>query len=203
MHHPRKPEALSRLFTSAKTERPVPIQCALFEDALVRASLDPSILAIELFRPPAWSPSPREPIVVVIRGNRRFVLRVEGTKTHSADKVDPTQYRANPLALPEIVLTEADLRSEPLCTNNHLFWSHRRRRVSAGLSFQITQTLRENGAMTLGELVSAIRVLGNSDAAILALACSNLIELDLEMPPLGPATVVRYRAPSGMVREVA
>lgn len=194
MHPYRKPEALNRLFVSAKTTRAIPVRCALFEDALVQASLDPPVRAIEPFPRSPLSPWPREPAVVVVRFDGRFVLRVEEATTRSADAIVRPGFRTDAPQLPEIVVTEADLRSEPRCSNNRLVWSHRRRRVSAGLRFQIIQTLREDGPMTLAELMSVLRILGNSAAAVLALACADLVELDLGAAPLGPATVARYRA---------
>jgi hypothetical protein len=193
MHPYPKSEALNRLFVSAKTTRAIPVRCALFEDALVQASLDPPVRAIEPFPRSPLSPWSREPAVIVVRDDGRFVLRVEEATARSADATVPPGFGTDAPQRPEIVVTEADLRSEPRCSNNRLVWSHRRRRVSAGLRFQIIQTLREDGPMTLAELVSVVRILGNSAAAVLALACADLVELDLGATPLGPATVARYR----------
>jgi hypothetical protein len=190
----RESKVLNRLFVSAKTTRAIPVRCALFENALVQASLDPQVRAIEPFPRSALSPRPREPAAVLVRVDGRFVLRVEEATTHSADAIVPQGFGTDGSALPEIVLTEADLRSEPRCSNTRLAWSYRRRRVSAGLRFQITQTLREDGPMTLAQLMSVVRILGNSAGPVLALACADLIELDLGAAPLGPATVARYRA---------
>jgi hypothetical protein len=193
MHPYQKSKTLSRLFVSAKTTRAIAVRCALFEDALVQASLDPSIRAIELFPRSPLSPWPREPAVIVVRDDGRFVLRVKEAIVRSEDGIAPPGFRTNAPQFPEIVLTEADLRSEPRCSNTRLVWSYRRRRVSAGLRFQITQTLREDGPMTLAQLMSAVRILGNSAAAVLVLACADLVELDLGAAPLGPATVASYR----------
>ena len=194
LHSYRKSDALSRLFVSAKTTRAIAVRCALFEDALVQASLDPSIRAIEPFPRSPLSPWPREPAVVVVRDDGRFVLRVKEAIVHSEDGIPPPEFRTDAPQFPEIVLTEADLRSDPRCSNTRLVWSYRRRRVSAGLRFQITQTLREDGPMTLAQLMSAVRILGNSAAAVLVLACADLVELDLGAASLGPATVARDRA---------
>jgi hypothetical protein len=194
MHPCRKTEALNRLFVSAKTTRAIPVRCALFEDALVQASLDPQVRAIEPFPRSALSPWPREPAVVLVHVNGRFVLRVEEATTHSADAMVPSEFRTDGPQLPEIVVTEEFLRTEPRCSNNRLVWSYRRRRVSAGLRFQIIQTLIEDGPMTLAELTAVVRIIGNSCAAVLALACADLVELDLGAAPLGPTTIARYRA---------
>lgn len=190
----RKSDSLSRLFVSAKTTRAVAVRCALFEDALVQASLDPSIRAIEPFPQSQLSPGPREPAVVVVRDDGRFVLWVKEPIARSEDGIAPPAFRTDAPQFPQIVLTKADLRSEPRCSNTRLVWSYRRRRVSAGLRFQITQTLREDGPMTLAQLMSAVRIQSKSAAAVFALACADLVELDLGAAPLGPATVAKYRA---------
>jgi hypothetical protein len=88
MHSYRKSDALSRLFVSAKTTRAIAVRCALFEDALVQASLDPSIRAIEPFPGSPLSPWPREPAVVV-RDDGRFVLRVKEAIARSEDAKRP------------------------------------------------------------------------------------------------------------------
>jgi hypothetical protein len=187
--------ASAGLFVSAKTANAIPIRCALIEDALVRASLDPAIRTIELVpHQPPLSSSPEGPAIVVVRDDGRFRLRVQTVTACSADAVVLSVFRTSASQHPEIVLTEADLHSEPRSSNERLVWSQRRRRVSAGLRFQIPQTLRENGPMTLGELMSAVRILGDSRAAVLSLACADLVELDLGVTPLGPATVARHRA---------
>ena len=194
MHSCRQPGAFSRSFASAKTSRAIPVRCALFEDALVQASLDPPVRAIELISRSSSSTWPREPAVVLVRDDGRFILRVKEAVVRPEDAIIPSGLRTDAPQFPEIMLTKADLRREPRCSNARLVWSYRRRRVSAGLRFQITQTLREDGPMTLAELVSVVRILGNSTAAVLALACADFVELDLSAAPLGPATVVKYRA---------
>jgi hypothetical protein len=194
MHPYQKSKAPNRFFMSAKTTRAVPVRDALFEEALVQASLDPTVRAIEPLPRSPLSPLRREEAVVVVRVDGRFVLVVEAATTRSADAIIPPEFRTDSPQLPKMVLTEAYLRSEPRCSNNRLVWSYRRRRVSAGLRFQIIQTLREDGPITLAELTSVVRILGNSCAPVLALACADLVELDLEAVPLGSATVARCRA---------
>ena len=118
----------------------------------------------------------------------------------SEDGNAPPAFRTDAPQFPQIVLTEADLRSEPRCSNTRLVWSYRRRRISAGLRFQITQTLREDGPMTLAKLMSAVRIQTKSAAAVFALACADLVELDLGAAPIGP---YRRKVPrlSDVVRE--
>ena len=48
--------------------------------------------------------------------------------------------------------------------------------------------------MTLGELLSRVRSDRDPASGVMALACLDLIELDLASAPLGPATIVRLRA---------
>lgn len=48
--------------------------------------------------------------------------------------------------------------------------------------------------MTLSRLLAAARGERDPSPAVMALACSDLIELDLISAPLGPQTIARARA---------
>jgi hypothetical protein len=55
----------------------------------------------------------------------------------------------------------------------------------------VLQVLLDEGPMTLARLLSSIRSERDPSPAIMAMACSSLIELDLVSQPLNPMTVVR------------
>jgi hypothetical protein len=66
--------------------------------------------------------------------------------------------------------------------------------VGIEMRLRILTALRDDGPMTLGCLLKQLRGPRDPGAAVLALACSDLLELDLDTGPLGPATVVRCRS---------
>lgn len=177
--------ALSWHFKCVKSTRAIPVTSPLFEDALVLVSLDPRIRAIE--------PIPRilpDTGVVLVCDDGKFMLRVEPDRP--SGRAINLSGSITPLILPEIVMTENYLRTEPRCSNNRVVWSNRHQRVSAGLRFQIMQILVERGPMTLGDLMSRVRILGNSANSIFALACSNVRELELTEAPIGTSTIVKH-----------
>jgi hypothetical protein len=58
----------------------------------------------------------------------------------------------------------------------------------------ILQMLLDEGPMPLGELLKSIRSERDPAPAVMALACSDLVYLDLVSQPLSPTTIVRYCA---------
>jgi hypothetical protein len=84
--------------------------------------------------------------------------------------------------------------SEPYCTNARTVWAYVDYPVSIGLRLQVLGALTDDGAMPLGELLSRLRSDRDPAPAMFALACLDLIELELTSAPLGPATIVRLRA---------
>jgi hypothetical protein len=79
---------------------------------------------------------------------------------------------------------------EPNCTNARTVWAHANHPVPVGLRLQVLGTLTDDGAMRLGELLGRLRSDRDPAPSVMALACLNLIELNLTSAPLGPATIV-------------
>jgi hypothetical protein len=144
----------SRRFVSAKTTKPILVSCDLYEDALIEASLDPAVCTIEPYSLRARN------LAILVQQDGRFLLSVTTTGMHLDDS-SPIR-DGEPQTIPARVVTKEQLRSEPRFSNHQLVWSHRHRRVSTGLRFQIIETLRHGGPMTLGTLLSVLQLLGNS-----------------------------------------
>lgn len=175
----------SRRFISAKTTMPVQTSTDLDEDALIQASLDPAVRSIEPYVAPPT-------LAVIVRQDGRFLLTVIPCGAHLVGSRSIQDAQRG--AIPELIVTRAQLRSEPRCSNHRQVWSHKSRRVSIGLRFQILNTLSLRGPMTLGELLSVLRILGGSPGSVFALACADLVELQLTSVPLGQNTPVSYRS---------
>ncbi|WP_426434095.1 hypothetical protein [Bradyrhizobium genosp. P] len=173
------------MFTSAKTSRPIRVDDIASRDALIRASLDPTIRAIESSPDPASAGTPKATIVV----------RDDGRFEYGVDQDEGEPYRRH---LPALILTRRELYREPLFSNDRLIWSYKERRVSNGLRFQMLHALAVEGPMTLGDLISAVRIPRRSMAAAFAMACADLVELDdLASRPVGADTVIRCRSEFG------
>jgi hypothetical protein len=175
---PRKKE----FFSSAKTVKPIRVDSDLFRDALISATLDPVVRSIDGF-PGATG------FAIIARDDGRRAFGLNSDALSSVISI----FRESPQFQP-LILTEEELRSEPRYSNDRLVWSARRRRVSIGLRLQIQQILAEAGPMRLRDLISTIRVSRDSTTAIFALACSDLVELDLTSAPLSSESLVKCRS---------
>lgn len=191
----RAPHAAATLFVSAKTTVAIPTPCALVRDALVQASLDPSVRAIE-FLAQAWVGTTPVDLgaIIIVRDDGRFVLDVVPARPiREVEREDLALIALAELGLTPITLTTADIRREPRFANSNLVWNYRLHPVGISMRMRVLQALADDGPMTLSRLLSAVWSDRDPGPAVMALACADLIELDLVSRPLGPATTVRER----------
>jgi hypothetical protein len=66
--------------------------------------------------------------------------------------------------------------------------------VGIGMRLRILKALAEDGPLPLSQLLAAIQGDRDPAPAVMAMACSNLVELDLTSGALGPSTLARSRA---------
>jgi hypothetical protein len=191
----RKPPAgHPDFFVSAKTAMPIAARHQALREALVRASLDPAVRSIAHLQAAHAAAAPLDvDIVVVERADGRFRLDVvPARRVRDAIEQGLFQSAMIRLDLAPIVVTAEDLRAEPGRSNRDLVWSHRGRAVSVDQRLQILRLLADDGPMALDALLASVTG-RDPAAAVMALACDDLLELDLESGPIGPSTVVRAR----------
>jgi hypothetical protein len=188
--------ASGHLFVSAKTSTAIPSRNLLVRDALIQASLDPAVRSIDYVASARVAATPvRLDAIVIVRDDGRYVLDViESRPLREVDAGELAQTALRDLGLSQLTITGDEIRREPRFTNAKLVWSYRLCPVGIGLRMKVLGILGDDGPMTLARLLSTIRSDREPSAAIMALACSDLIELDLVSRPLGPATVVRSRS---------
>jgi hypothetical protein len=188
--------AAGTLFISAKTSTAIPARNLLVRDALVEASLDPSVRSIDyLASARVASASVRLDAVIIARDDGRYVLDVvEARPLRDMDAEGLAQIAFLDLGLTPLTMTRADIQREPRFTNARLVWHYRMHPVGISLRMRILGILGDDGPMTLARLLAAIRSDRDPSPAILALACSDLIELDLITRPLSPETIARSRS---------
>ncbi|WLA85192.1 hypothetical protein [Bradyrhizobium elkanii] len=196
MFTPKARRGRPDLFTSAKTNAPVPARHAALREALVQASLDPAVRTI-LHVPAAPAGSAQVvdiDVVVLSRLDGRFYLDVvPARRIRLLDEEGLVQIALRELGLQQLVVTAEDLRSEPRRSNVRLAWSYKDRPVSLPLRLRILKALADEGPMELGRLLEMINSDADPSPAVMSLACSNLLELDLTHEPLSPSTMVRSR----------
>ncbi len=182
-----------RPFISAKTTAVVPVKCCLVWDALVQASLDPSVRRIDYLR---WSQVRSAPVnvdaIILVRDDGRVLLDVIPARpVRDLDEEGLVLIALSELDLPTLYLRAEDIRREPLLSNARRVWSYRLHPVGVTTRMKALSILRNAGPMALSGLMTAIRSGRDEFPAIMALACTNLVELDLSGAPLGPATTIR------------
>ncbi|WP_235885744.1 hypothetical protein [Bradyrhizobium niftali] len=176
-------------FISAKATSPIPARHPALRDALIQASLDPHVRSIVHV--------PSADAIALQRDDGRFLLDVvPARRIRTSEEQQLAQIAVADLGLKSMVLTAEEVRREPRFTNGRLVWSHRNTPVPVGLRLRILLALRDEGPMPLGELLKSILSEVDPAPAVMALACANLVELDLLSQPLGPTTIVSYSAQS-------
>jgi hypothetical protein len=179
-------------FVSAKTSTPVRARHPALREALVQASLDPAVRSIGcVASAPVASGQVELDAIVLQRDDGRYLLDVVPARPNDGG---PQRDALRALGIPPLVVTSEDLRAEPHRSNVDLVWSHHGRAVALDLRLCILQLLSDDGPLRLGQLLERIRTDREPAAAVMSLACSDLLELDLTSDRIGPATMVRSRS---------
>jgi hypothetical protein len=196
MHATRNTADGIRPFVSAKTTSTIPTRWRIQWDALVQTTLDPAVRSIEFIASACVRSTPVDlNAVVVCRDDGRYLLDIVPARTlRDFEDEGLALIALGELALPTIVLTAADIQREPLSSNCRVVWSYRMHPVGIGMRVRLLQALADDGPMPLAQLLAAIQGDRDPAPAVMAMACADLIELDLLGGPLGPSTLARSRA---------
>ncbi len=183
------------LFVSAKTATAIPARHPALREGLIQASLDPQVRSIS-FIASALVASEQVDLgaVVLERDDGRYLLDVVPARPIRDLEEDGLALTwIATLGLRTLTVTADDLRREPRYANARLVWSHNGVFVPIGLRMRILQVLIDDGPMAFGRLLAGVRSDRDPTPAVLALACADLLELDLLSGPLGPTTMVGSR----------
>jgi hypothetical protein len=186
-------QGLPILFVSAKTTTAIPVRHPALRDVLILASLDPQVRSIHYVASARVASAQVTIDAVVVQDDLgRYVLDVVPARVpRDFEDQGLVPIALDELKLESLVLTAEEIRREPRRSNANLIWSHNDVTVPIGLRMRILQVLLDEGPMPLGQLLKSVA--GESDlaAAVMALACANLVHLDLHAQPLSPTTPVR------------
>jgi hypothetical protein len=162
----------------------------------VQASLDPLVRSIEHVPSAVVAAEPVELDAIVLRrDDGLFMLDVVPARRIRGARNDGLAATAIvKLGLTPLTLTAQELGCEPRCANARLVWSYNGSRVPFDLRMRILQILTDDGPMQLGRLLETVRSERDPAPALMALACADIVELDLKSVPLGPMTPVGARA---------
>jgi len=192
----RPQAAASRIIASPKCETAIPVRDVLLRDAIVQASLDPAVHKIELVPLSIPDPSLAVKALIVERDGQRLLIDsrpVENREPRTIDEEGALLVALDDLGLRLVELDPEEIRKEPRFSNCREVWRHHRHAVSLGDRLQIMQALSEDGPQSIMELASRVSPTVDVVASVCSLACSNILELELDQTPFGPRTVVRER----------
>jgi hypothetical protein len=193
----RNPGAIGPdLLVSAKTATAIPARHPALRDALVQSSLDPAVRSISYFASTVVASEPVDLDAVVLqRDDGRYLLDVvPARKIRDIEAEGLALIAFSEQGLLTLTITAEDLKREPRYANSRLVWSYNGIVVPIGLRMNILQRLADDGPMQIGRLLKGVRSDRDPTPAVLALACADLLELDLLSRPLGPTTMVGVRA---------
>jgi hypothetical protein len=186
----RNPVARPLLFTSPKCRVAIPVNSPLLRYALEQASLDSSVRQIDYrIGPQIECPPISLAGVVLRREDGSFLLRVHPGRPKRTDDEDARlNFVLERHGLRLLERVAKDICSEPLFSNSRAVWSHAGRHVSLTDRLRIGLAM-EQGPLPIVELDQRARPGCDVVAAVCALACENLLRLNLDAP-LGPRTMV-------------
>lgn len=182
-------------FNSAKTTTPIPLRHPAIKEALIQLSLDASVRSID-YIPSANVGAEDVDIDAIIaeRDSGRFLLDIIPARPiRDLEDEGLALIALGELRLPTWTMTLEDLRQEPRFSNSRLVWVYSRHSVPLELRIHVLEVLSQHQSMQLGPLLQQIEGGTRGSRAVMALACANLIEIDLFSKPLGPTTIVRSR----------
>lgn len=184
-------------FTSAKTTAAIPIRHPAIRDALIQFSLDAAVRSIDYIESTSVGSEHVDlDVIIVQRESGRTLLDVIPARPlRDLEQEGLVLIALRELNIPTQRLTLEYLRREPRFSNSRLVWLYNRHRVPLDLRLGILNLLSDQHSMKLGDLLQSIKETGSRGSrAVMALACADLISLDLESQPLAPTTVVTLRA---------
>lgn len=182
-------------FVSAKTSRPIPHAGGIVGDALLQATLDPDILEIGFVATAGTATLPMELDVVTLLTRKGWrYLDIEAARPlRSLSKTEAFEGALRELGIAPYTRTGADILKEPRFSTARAVWTYRHCSVSPDMRVRLLAALAEDGPMSLHHLCTLVPGPLDPFAAVLSLACSNELEIELT-EPLGPTTIVRSRA---------
>lgn len=175
------------IFRSPKAKRPMPVASGLMFGALIRSALDPYVRAISAGPPEAGS----------VVGVQAFVAaRFDGSTLICVYEQPDVRWRsalgriAESAGLSLLPLNRSDLSVEPHASNCRKVWSCRGHSVEPDERSRIVSVLREEIGLPLAEICREVRSGADAVRVVSALACQDVLALDLASQPLGARTPV-------------
>lgn len=193
--HQLRHQPLRTFFISPKCDMAISVRDPLLLYALQQAALDTSVQAIhQQLGPEIACQDISLAGVVLDRSDGNFLLSVHETRPQrSAEQAAGLAFVLKRYGLGLLERDAADIRYEPQFSNSRLVWSYARYHVSITDRLRIAIALEDGGPQSVVELEKRARPTCDTLAAVCALACQDLLGLNLSHDPFGPRTIVFAR----------
>jgi hypothetical protein len=179
-------------FTSPKCKVAISVREALLRYAIQQAILDSLVRAIR-YRKGLELQCPKVSLtgVVLDRVDGNFLLKVCETRPKRSEKdLARLTYALGRYGLRLLERDALDVKREPLFSNARTVWSQSRFNVSVSDRLTIGAALHADGPQSIRQLNAHARPSCDILAAVCALACENLVKLDIADTRLGSSTMV-------------
>jgi len=185
----------AKLIHSPKCRHAIPIASVVHKDLLIQSTLDPHVRSIEFIEEIDNGNSFATPRSIVLsRDDGRFMIDlVEVRSERDPDHEDALLFGLRSCGISILAISVEDIRREPRFTNCRQIWRHCLFDPAVRDRNWILDSLSEDGPQTIFELERILTTAFDTEATLCALACADLIEIDIDTRQLGPGTIVRSR----------
>ena len=175
-------------FRSVKSAAPVPIFSTLRLDALVQSALDPSVDEIDYVQSAVVSGCRvRLDLPIIVRNGSRLAIDIaEDHPLQSVDDEGLSLIALQDLGLEVLELRRADIHREPVAGNARRVWRHADQEVCFDDESAALEAL-SGKSVAIDQLTG---MTGVSLEVVFALACADLVVIDLVTQPICPGTIV-------------
>lgn len=182
-------------FSNPKCEMAIAVGDPLLLHALQQAALDRSVRSIhQQVGPEIDCPQVSLAGVVLDRVDGSFLLGVHEIRPErSAEEATRLEFVLKRHGLRLLERDATDIRQEPLFSNARLAWSFAHYHVPITDRLRIALALEDGGQQSVLELEERARPTCDTLAAVCALACQDLVGININRDPLGPRTIVFAR----------
>ncbi len=197
-------ENLSDLFVSPKVTTAIPITHPAIREALILASLDPQVRAIEYVASAVIASGHVVDVgaIIVQRDDGRFLLDVlPGRRIRNVEDEGLALIAIEELNIKPWAISAKSLRREPRFSNALFVWLYNEHRVPPEQRKRILRVLTDKEPIELGQLERIVQSRRDPFNSVMALACADLVELDLVSQPICRNTIVKLSRMSKLSHE--
>jgi hypothetical protein len=190
---PFRHRATVQLFSASfKCQVAVPVRDVLMRYALREASLDRSVKRIR-YRTGPNIECPRVSLTGVVLDceDGNFLLKVsERRPKRNAEELAHLSHVLKGYGLKLLERDASDIKREPMFSNARAVWEHQGRPVPIEERLEIGYALLEYGPQSISQLEEHVKPTCDVLAAVCAMACEGLVNLNVEDTRLGRGTIV-------------